>query len=681
MSKKSLLIEIGVEELPAIPLLKIEKEIQNSWRKILKANLLEEEFEFFYTPRRVVISQMIASKQPSTTKEFFGPPVEIAIKDNVPTPAGNGFAKKVGVSFNDLGRIKKGDKEFLYYKEDIPGKETINLLPIMIKEWIRSMKFGKMMRWGSLKEEFIRPIRWLQVRLDNEVVDTTLFGVESNDFTYLHRSFSLEPKKIEDIKEFKKILKEGGVTLDPNLRKKSILEDLKALEEEFKIEIEKDPNLLKEVVAITENPKALIGEFDQEFLELPPEVIITSMKEHQRYFPVFKDKKLTNKFVVVSNALTDDYSKVINGNERVLKPRLSDAMFFYKNDLKRGLSIDGLEKIQFIDGLGSLRDKVEREKEIALRLFELYSSKLAQTFPEKKDLKELIKRAVMLAKADLLSEMVYEFTELQGIMGYYYAKALGEDELVFMAIKEQYLPQGENDSLPSNLFSAIVALSIKLDTLLGLFSVGKIPTGSKDPFALRRAVNGIIRIVEKFELNFDIDKIIDLLKDQYQEFDKKALEEFIIERIYKFLKLNPSIIKAVLASGEMDILKIIQKAKALEKITSEENFREIFTTFKRVANISKDLELSKNLSVDEKLFKSSYEKELKKAFDEVKNREYKNYYEKLEALFGLKSKLDQFFDNVLVNSENEKLRQNRQNLIASIYKEFRDIADIKEISI
>jgi len=682
MDKERLLIEIGVEELPAIPLLRIEKEIENSWKKILKDNLLESDFEFFYTPRRLVISQEIPTKQPSTTKELFGPPVEIAIKDGEPTPAGAGFAKKAGVDFAQLEKKQKGNREILYFKEEIEGKKTKELLPEMIKAWVESMKFGKMMRWGDRSDEFIRPVRWLQVRLGDESVDSELFGAKSGEFTFLHRSFSFEPWKVENIDNFEQILATGGVTLNQKDRKKKILKEFEELEKELNINIDIDQNLLKEVVAITEHPKALVGRFDEDFLILPNEVIITSMKEHQRYFPTFKDGNLTNMFVVISNALTNDYSKVIRGNERVLRPRLSDAMFFYQNDLKRGLSTDGLEKIQFIDGLGSLLDKVDREEKIALKLANIYLPKLLEaTQKDSSQIKELISRAVRLAKADLLTEMVYEFTELQGIIGYYYAKALGEDELVCNAIKEQYLPQGENGQLPSHIFSSIVALSIKLDTLFGLFSVGKVPTGSKDPFALRRAVNGIIRIVEEYELNFDIQEIILLIKEDYKEFDTKELESFIIERIYKSIKTNPSIIKAVLSSGERDILKIIHKSKALDKITSKNNFREIFSTFKRVANISKDVDLESDLIVDENLFESEQEVKLKKAFDEVQAKEYSSYEEKLEALFGLKETLDEFFDGVLVNVDDEQLKRNRLNLVGQIYKAFREIADIKEISI
>ena len=682
--RQNLLIEIGVEELPAIPLLKILNKIEKEWGNILKKYRLDSNYSFQYTPRRLVISSNeLPARQPDAIEEFFGPPVNIAIKDGSPTPAGLGFAKKCGVEFEELQRVTKGNKEILYYKKEIEGQNSTLLLPQMVKEWVLSMNFGKMMRWGSRNDEFIRPIRWLQVRVGNSIVDMELFGVNSANQTYLHRMVSFEPVTIEDTSKFEDILNSGAVILNAKTREEKILKDIEYIEDTNSVTVERDSKLLSEVVAITENPKALIGSFDKEFLELPPEVIITSMKEHQRYFPVFDNSgKLTNRFVVVSNAVTKSYEKVITGNERVLRPRLSDALFFYHNDLKRGLSTNGLEKIQFIDGLGTLKDKIDRERDIALRLSGIYMDKLeSESGKTPLEIEELMQRAVELAKTDLLTEMVYEFTELQGLMGYYYAKALGEDPLVYNAIKEQYMPQGENDSLPSSLFASVLALSIKLDTLLGLFSVGKIPSGSKDPFALRRAVNGTIRIVNEYDIPFDITKIINLLKDLYKPFDTKKLEDFIIERIYKSIDANTSVVAAVLASGEKDINKITKKVKALNSILSQDNAKELFTTFKRVANISKDIDIKQNLKVDTSLFAEPQENKLYTEFTNTIEKEYKSYEDRLKALFALKPTLDEFFDTVLVHAEDEKLRQNRENLIASIYKAFYEIADIKEISI
>ncbi len=559
---EALLIEIGVEELPAVPLLKIVTNIEKSWAKIIEEYKLSCEFEFIYTPRRLVLKhRAMPLSQEDATVEFFGPPLVAALKEGQPTKAAEGFARKCGVSFDALGRGEKNGKEVLYFKKEEKGALTVSLLQEMLEKWLASMAFGKMMRWGDRSDEFIRPVRWLQVRMGEVSVPVSLYGVASDTKTYVHRMVSYDGVEVPNIDAYENILKEGAVMLQPTEREAVILAQFDALESEHNIIIERDKALLAEVVAITENPKALVGTFDEMFLELPPEVIITSMKEHQRYFPVFEGGKIANKFVVVSNAYTDDYSKVVEGNERVLKPRLADGLFFYKNDLKNGLSTDGLEKVQFIDGLGTLADKINREKNIAVRLLALYMEKVEeQTGKNNAELEKLMDKAVNLAKADLMSEMVYEFTELQGLMGYYYAKALGEEELVYVAIKEQYMPVGEGAELPSSIFSSIVAMSAKLDTLFGLFSVGRIPTGSKDPFALRRAVNGVVRIVTEYDLAFNIDDIIVLLKDAYDDFDSNVLSEFIIERINKSLDANPSVIAAVLASGERDINEIDQKS-------------------------------------------------------------------------------------------------------------------------
>jgi glycyl-tRNA synthetase beta chain len=529
------------------------------------------------------------------------------------------------------------------------------------------------MRWGSLKDSFIRPIRWVNVLLGDELVDVELFGVKSKKETFVHRISNFNSIEISGIKEYFEILQEGGVTLFPELRRENILNNFSSLEKDNGITIEIDEDLLNEVVAITEHPTALLGSFDEEFLKLPPEVIITSMKEHQRYFPVFKDAKLINKFVVVSNAFTDNFSKVIEGNERVLRPRLADALFFYNNDLKNGLSTKGLEKVVFMKGLGSVADKIERERKIANTLFEMYKPKDAS--------KEILERAISLAKADLMSEMVYEFTELQGLMGYYYAKEAGESEAVAIAIKEQYLPNGEESALPSTPLSAIVAMSLKLDTLIGLFSINQIPTGSRDPFALRRAVNGLIRITKEYDFKFDIIETLTLLSKEYRSFDISKLEAFFLERLKQYFRVNPSIVEAVLASGERELLAIGKKIEALEIMINSDGFDEAFSTFKRVANITKDIDMSKEFTVDSKLFEKGEEEALFARYSEVSQVKYKSYEEELDALLGLKPELDKFFDEVMVNAEDEKIRNNRKSLIAAIYKSILQIADIKEVSI
>ena len=670
---KPLLIEIGVEELPAVPLLKELKNIEKKYADVLEKYSLLCEFEFYYTPRRLVMwHREFKTSQSDSVEEFFGAPLAIAYKDGEPTNACKGFSKKCGVTIDELSSTVKGGKEVLYYKKNVKGKESSELLETIISTWINSLEFGKTMRWGSLTNGFIRPIRWVNVLFNDQLVDIELFGVKSKKETFVHRISNFNSIKIDGAKNYFDVLKDGGVTLFPELRKENILANFKTIEENNSVNIEIDEELLNEVIAITENPTALLGSFDEEFLKLPPEVIITSMKEHQRYFPVFKDGKLINKFVVVSNALTDDFTKVIDGNETVLRPRLADGLFFYHNDLKNGLNTKGLEKVAFFKGLGSVSDKIDRERKIANILFSKYK-------PDA--LEDDLNRAINLAKADLMSEMVYEFTELQGLMGYYYAKEANENDSVALCIKEQYLPNGEDSDLPSTSLSAIVAMSIKLDTLLALFSVNQIPTGSRDPFALRRAVNGIIRITKEY--NFDFNMIEDLkeLASSYENIDMKKLNNFFLERVKQYHKVNPSIIEAVLASGEKDLNAIDSKIEALNNIVNSEGFSECFTTFKRVANITKDIDLSVEMIIDSKLFDSQAEENLYLEYNKVLNTNYESYEAELDSLLGLKPQLDKFFEDVMVNADDERIKNNRKSLVASIYKSILKIADIKEVSI
>ena len=669
---QTLLIEIGVEELPAVPLLKELKNIEKKWAKILEERSLLCDFEFYYTPRRLVLwHREFRTAQEDSIEEFFGAPVAIAFDaEGNPSKACEGFARKCGVGINELSRSQKGGKEVLYYKKELKGQESKALLEEMIATFIKSLSFGKSMRWGSLQESFIRPVRWLNVMMNDELIDTELFGVKSAKETYVHRMFSFQAQKTSGAKVYFDVLKEGAVNLFPQDRRQVILDGFDTIEKETGLVIERDAELLDEVVAITESPTALLGSFDEDFLRLPPEVIISSMKEHQRYFPVFEDEKLTNKFVVVTNALTDDFSKVIQGNEKVLRPRLADGLFFYDNDLKRGLVNDGLEKVTFMNGLGSLIDKIEREKKIGLKLAQAYAVDVNK-----------VERAIELSKADLMSEVVFEFTDLQGLMGSYYASAQNEDPEVALAIKEQYLPNGEDAELPSTKVSAVVALATKLDTLIGLFSVNQIPTGSRDPFALRRAVNGIIRIVNAHGFDLDISSLETLFSSEYESFDYTLVQDFILERINQFYKVNPSIIKAVVVAGELDLCVMDAKIKALDSIVSSQSFSESFSTFKRVANITKDVDLEAELVINTQLFDSEAESSLYKAYADVTANKYESFEAHLDALFSLKPQLDTFFDKVMVNAEDEKVKTNRKNLVSSVYKSFKSIADIKEISI
>ena len=671
---KPLLIEIGVEELPAVPLLKELSEIEIKWSVLLEKNGLLGQFEFYYTPRRLVLwHREFKTQQDDRVEEFYGAPVEMAIKDGVPTAAAIGFAKKCGVEFDQLSQAQKGGKEVLYFSRTVEGKPSSEILGEMIDQWIKSLNFGKSMRWGSNSESFIRPIRWVNVMMGENVVDLELFGVASKAHTHVHRISHFESKPVSSIHHYFDLLKEGSVTLFPQERRENILSSFSKLEKEHGITIEVDEDLLDEVVAITEHPTPLLGSFDESFLQLPPEVIITSMKEHQRYFPVFKEGKLINAFIVVSNALCDDFSKVIEGNERVLRPRLSDGLFFYNNDLKKGLSTDGLEKVVFMKGLGTLAEKIAREGKIAEELGELC---IAHDIPINK---EALHKAISLAKADLMSEMVYEFTELQGIMGYYYALKENQSIEIATAIKEQYKFSGNE---LSTQFGAIVNIAMKLDTLIGMFSIGEIPTGSRDPFALRRAVNGILSIALEHKIPLDISEFIRrpnvtqcfANKLEYQ----KNIESFIVERLAGiYPDINSSIIQSVVNRDNgvfLDILNLDIQVKKVDKMAKNSDAKESFSLIKRLANILKDG--YEGGYPDTELFGEHEQKLYDKHFQIIND-----FGSDLEALFEIKQSLDEFFTHVMVNDENEKLRTNRKQLLSMIYSEFDKFADFKNITL
>lgn len=673
------LLEIGTEELPAIPFLAELQNIKQKLQKILEANRLHCGFDFYYTPRRLVIfAKEFPTFQSAETLEFFGPPLSIAYKDNVPTPAALGFFKKCQITQEQVSTIVKEGKEILYCKKEAEQQLASVLLESIIKEFLESLNFGKSMRWGSLKESFIRPISWILCFLDSKLIPLNLYGVQAKAQTYVHRNISFEPFEVQDIESYFNILKENGVILEQNKRKERILTAIAQIQRTKGVEVEIDENLLEEIVAITEYPTPLFGEFSAHFLELPAPCIITSMKVHQRYFATYKNGKLFNGFVLVSNSLCKETQPIITGNVKVLRARLEDALFFYHNDLKAGLVVEKLKEVTFVEGLGSMWDKTQRECLIA----QFLGSILKESLQKSENLEvalEILEQAALLSKADLITEMVYEFTELQGIMGYYYARALHYDDKVALAIKEQYLPNSEESALPSNLISAIIALAYKLDNLLGLFSIGKIPSGSRDPFALRRAANGVIKIILHFNLSLNLREMLQALKVHYKDFDVSLLETFILERLEATLDCNPSLLRAVLATNERNLVQIFQKLNALDYALKNQDKQLLMQTFKRLANITKEVDLKGELAIKEDKLLASEEIELYKAFCQclMQNNDYVKH---LESLLSLSPILERFFDKVLVNAPDEDFKNNRKHLIARIYKEFLSVADIKEIS-
>ncbi|GAA6780328.1 glycine--tRNA ligase subunit beta [Helicobacter pylori] len=700
MHSDELLVEILVEELPAQALLNEYKEMPKKLHALFQKHALEVgNIEIFYTPRRLcLLVKDFPLLTQETKEEFFGPPVKIACNNEDKTQGlnalGLGFYQKLGLKDHQHFQTAfKNNKEVLYHAKIHEKEPTKDLIMPIVLEFLESLNFGKSMRWGNVEKSFIRPIHNICVLFNGENfndIEVKEYGFKTKQATKVHRQEGFDFIQVDSPKAYFEVLEKNHVILDPKKREAKILQEIKELETKHCIIVEIDRDLLDEVVAITEYPSALLGEFDKAFLKLPSEIITTSMKENQRYFAVFDQKSqesptLHNGFVVVSNAINKDKQKIIAGNQKVLKARLSDAVFFYENDLKKPLDNAPLESVVFVQGLGTLKDKMEREAIIAQYLTQKYAPSL--NMPLEKAL-ELVSRAVKIAKADLLSEVVYEFSELQGIMGYYYALKQNENELVALSVKEQYLPASENAPLPSNVFSAIVAFSLKLDSLFSLFSVGKIPSGSKDPFALRRLSFGLLKIVAHYGLEFDLKADLKNLFERvgvYQSFDLEVLEKFLLERFNNLIDCNPSIIRSVLNTNERDIVKIIQKVKALKRFLDDPKNAQkkelLFSAFKRLANINKDRNPNESSEFFISLFKESQEHALFEAFNAIKTSAFESLDSKIEAYFGLHVPLEEYFKSVLVMDKDIEIQKNRKNFLWGVYQSFLEIGDIKEIAI
>ncbi|GAA9500043.1 glycine--tRNA ligase subunit beta [Helicobacter pylori] len=700
MHSDELLVEILVEELPVQALLNEYKEMPKKLHALFQKCALEVgNIEIFYTPRRLcLLVKDFPLLTQETKEEFFGPPVKIACNHQDKTQGlnalGLGFYQKLGLKDpKHFQTAFKNNKEVLYHAKIHAKEPTKDLIMPIVLEFLEGLNFGKSMRWGNVEKSFVRPIHNICVLFNGENfndIEVKEYGFKTKQATKAHRQEGFDFIQVDSPKAYFEVLEKNHVILDPKKREAKILQEIKELETKHRIIVEIDRDLLDEVVAITEYPSALLGEFDKVFLKLPSEIITTSMKENQRYFAVFNQKSqesptLHNGFIVVSNAINKDKQKIIAGNQKVLKARLSDAVFFYENDLKKPLDNAPLESVVFVQGLGTLKDKMEREAVIAQYLTQKYASSL--NMPLEKAL-ELVGRAVRIAKADLLSEVVYEFSELQGIMGYYYALKQNENELVALSVKEQYLPASENAPLPSSVFSAIVALSLKLDSLFSLFSVGKIPSGSKDPFALRRLSFGLLKIIAHYGLEFDLKADLKNLFEKvgvYQSFDLEVLEKFLLERFNNLIDCNPSIIRSVLNTNERDIVKIIQKVKALKRFLDDPKNAQkkelLFSAFKRLANINKDRNPNESSEFSISLFKESQEHALFEAFNAIKTSAFESLDSKIEAYFGLHAPLEEYFKSVLVMDKDIEIQKNRKNFLWGVYLSFLEIGDIKEIAI
>lgn len=689
MSKHDFLVEIGTEELPPKALKSLAEAFQAGIEDFLKTKSLGfESSKLFAAPRRLALRIKGLDAQGADSKvEKFGPYTNVAFDaDGNPTKAAEGFARSNGVSFDEIGRTTDDKGERLYYAQTVAGANAAEELPVAITESLNKLPIPKRMRWGSSRIEFVRPVHWIVLLLDGKPLEADVLGIKSNYFTKGHRFHANRDIAITSPDTYESILKEQGKVLaDYEERKEMIRAQVEAEGKKLGGTAIIDEDLLDEVASLNEWPTALAGNFDKEFLDVPAEALISSMKEHQKYFHVVDaDGKLMSNFITICNIESKDPQQVIEGNEKVIRPRLADAKFFWDTDRKQTLEsrFDKLDTVVWVQKLGTLKDKSQR-------LIKL-SAKIASAMGGDTGLAE---RAAKLAKTDLLSDMVYEFTDLQGLAGSYYAAHDGENPEVAAALKEQYQPAFSGDELPETVTGTALALADRLDSLVGLFGIGQIPTGGKDPYALRRASLGVLRLLVEKDLNIDLSDLIDWAIEAYDSTELKAdskgkLIEYMLDRfsaMYQDQNIPTVVFQAVRAKGITQPLDVNQRVQAVSAFYKLESAEALAAANKRVSNI-----LTKNdafidaPSINESLLQEDAEKVLAKALSE-KGSEVAPLFEKgdyeayLLALSSLRESIDAFFDNVMVMADDEAVKQNRLALLNQLRNLFLQVADISQL--
>ena len=691
-----LFVEIGCEEIPARFL---EKALSDFSR--LTCELLDElgltygQTKSAGTPRRLALSIAdVLERQTDKDIQKTGPAKQVAFDPNGnPTKAAMGFAKGQGVDINDLQIISTDKGEYIAIQKFIPGRDTADLLSERLGDIILSLPWPKSMKWNTLSTRFVRPVHWIAVLLGDQVIPFELFGLQTGNITYGHRFMAPDPIEIQNFNQYIDVLRSSNVIALIEERRQIITDELARIGRESDVQVVSDNWLVEHVANLVEFPVALSGTFDEQYLALPREVLVTTMRDHQKYFVIEdENKKLLSKFVTISNMLVPDPNVVIKGNERVLTARLEDAKFYFNEDQKKSLEnfTQDLTGVLYQANLGTYAEKTDRN----LRLVQFLAEKLA---PERT---ETALRAAYLAKADLVSGMIGEFPELQGIMGMYYARHHNEPEEVAVAIREHYLPKGQSDELPQTITGALVSLADKFDTICGCFGVGLAPTGSGDPFALRRSALGIINILiyknwvldlpgaVEFALQGEMDKI----KAKNAQVDSVKLHakiiEFFRQRLAFMLKgigLPTATVDAVLSVNFYDIVEAKKRAEAVASFAEQEQFEPFAIAFKRAANI---LTTSKDdyheSGIDSSLFEHEAEHALLKAVQSVEKEvsgrvKNQDHLGALTTIAQIRPEVDTFFDDVLVMHEDEKVRINRLALLARIGELFSNIADFKKL--
>lgn len=686
MSVQDLLIEVGTEELPP----KALSSLSRAFEDLVSAALKKEELTFtavkrFATPRRLALlieSLQIAQEDKQINR--VGPAISAAFDDEGnPTPAALGFAKSCGVEASLLSRAEKDGVQKLSFSLNQEGKSTSSLLPGIISQALAQLPVPKRMRWGSSREEFVRPVHWLVLLFGDSVLDLEVYGVKSGKHSLGHRFHHNQEIQIDSPSLYESLLEDTGHVIADFAKRKELVRELIIKEgDSAGATTVVDENLLDEVTALVEYPVALTGNFDLEFLQVPAEALILAMKSHQKCFYLVDAKgELLPKFVTVSNIVSSDPTQVIEGNERVIRPRLADARFFFETDKQSTLAsrMEPLKKIVFQDKLGTVFEKSSRVAKLA--------SAIAA---ELKFDTALCERAALLSKCDLLTNMVGEFADLQGLMGSYYASHDGEPAEVCEAITEQYLPKFAGDNLPQSNTGAVLAIADKLDTMVGLFGIGQPPTGSKDPFALRRSAIGILRILVENGLNLDLMFSIEASIASYSgiELQKNTgslVFEFLLERFrswYIDSGISSDIFQSVFVMKPTQPLDFDRRIHAVNSFNELPEAEALAAANKRVSNIlAKQQNLPDASDVSADFLREPAEQALYQAIKDKKvevapSLESGDYSTGLQSLSSLKDSVDEFFDNVLVMHEDENIRANRLALLQQLRALFLRTADI-----
>lgn len=696
MSKaEDFLVEIGTEELPPNDLQTLSNAFANSIQQSLTEqgiNFENSKVKIFASPRRLaVLIPQLALQQPEQLVSKRGPAISVAYNaDGTPTKAALGFAESCGVNMQALTTQETDKGKWLYFEQKVPGRKTIDILPAIIEHALQKLPIKKRMRWGAGENAFVRPMHWILMLLGAEVVKANIWGITTSNMTYGHRVHQPEPIKIDLPKLYEdKLEQEGYVIANFTARQKIIADEIATLAQAQHGEAVIDQNLLDLVTGLVEYPVALLANFDPEFLRVPKECLISAMQDHQKCFALLdKDGKLMPKFILISNLKSTDPETVIRGNELVMHARLADARFHYEHDLKRSLEsrVDQLKTIVYQKKLGSLYDKVTRIQQLAA-----YIAKTLQADETK------VKRAAYLCKADLVTNMVYEFPELQGIMGYYYALNDKEATDVAIALQEYYKPRTANDSLPDNKYALALALADRIDSLVGFFGIGLIPTGEKDPYALRRQALAIIRILIDKQINLVLKELIDHAINLYPTGTFASTTEtsnqllnFFNERMKAWFASNNmqpqiySAVQSVIDANKMyDPLDIYKRINAVISFQNLPEADMLTAANKRVANILKSCEHIEHMpkNVETSLMSADEERILLAEIDK-KEQETKelssdeNYVGILQTLTSLQKPIDNFFEKVMVNVDNNDVKQNRLRLLNRLRILFKQVADI-----